>query len=89
MAYGEHRKNLVKKLKAGLTQEGAPKINVRGGRGRGGNWIDVTGSGEGGKFTPGEKEAIKRVCGAFPESNFWCSEVEQVGKILGIPNYWE
>jgi len=84
-AYGEWKKRLVRELKKKVVAAGGEGVSVRGGRGTAWGWIEILGPNGGDSFTPAQRKAIETVCGSPPGGNFWCGELAEVGRILGIP----
>lgn len=89
MSYGEHRKALVKELKARLVRAGAKGVHVRGGRGTAWGWIDIRGSRRWGEFTARERRIVERITGRTTGANFWCAEIDEVERMLGVRPYFE
>jgi hypothetical protein len=85
--YGEHRKKLAKELKARIIAAGGEGVSVRGQRGTAWGWIGVSGSGRFSNFTPAQKRAVENVVGGKAGLNFWVGEIDDVERILGVPNY--
>lgn len=85
--YGEHRKKLIKELKARIVAAGGKGVRVHGGRGTAWGWIDVWGSEQFSNFTPAQRKAIEAVCGSPAGANCWVGRIETVERILGVPGY--
>lgn len=83
-AYGEHRKRLVKELKARIVAAGGKGVSVQGGRGTAWGWIDVRGSGRFGEFTKAQRRAVEKVTGSPAGLNCWVGQIETVERIVGI-----
>ncbi len=83
MNYGEHRKALAAELKRRIVVAGGDGVSVRGGKGTAWGWIHV-GTPSGQCFTPAQREAVEKVVGENAGGNFWCGEIHEVERILGM-----
>ncbi len=84
--YGEHRKRLVKELKARIVAAGGKGVRVHGGRGTAWGWIDVWGA-KFSDFTPAQRKAVEKVCGSPAGANCWVGRIEDVERLLGVASY--
>ena len=82
-AYGDHRKALVRALKAKIVAAGGVGVMVRGGRGTAWGWIDVWGPNFG-DFTPAQRKAVEQVTGSPAGANCWVGTIEDVERIVNI-----
>lgn len=83
--YGDWKKQLARELKKKIIAAGGQGVRVVGGRGTGWGWIDVWAPPGAAGFTPEQRKAVESVVGGSAGGNCWVGQLEDVGRILGIP----